>query len=49
MGGERRGRKIYVSRRGHASAGGSTRVMLNEDALTERLAGLGIEIVELKS
>lgn len=46
FGGERRDRKIYVSRRGHATAGGSTRVMMNEDALVERLSMLGIEIVE---
>lgn len=36
--------KLYISRAGHAKRGGSTRVMVNEDALIERLASLGFEI-----
>lgn len=46
IGGDRRDRRIYVSRRGHAAAGGSTRVMTNESELVERLSSLGVEIVE---
>jgi capsular polysaccharide biosynthesis protein len=39
-------RKIYVSRQGHARAGGSSRVMLNEGDLILALSSLGFEIIE---
>jgi len=39
------GRRIYVSRLNLNQAGWSTRVMVNEGELIERLAGIGFEIV----
>jgi capsular polysaccharide biosynthesis protein len=41
----RRGRRIYVSRLSLNQAGWSTRVMLNEAELIDRLAGIGFDIV----
>jgi capsular polysaccharide biosynthesis protein len=40
------GRRIYVSRLKHGQVSGSTRIMLNEDKLAERLADLAFEIIE---
>jgi capsular polysaccharide biosynthesis protein len=43
---EQLGRRIYVSRLKHGQLSGSTRIMLNEDKLAERLADLAFEIIE---
>jgi len=40
------GRRIYISRLDHAKRGGSTRVLLNEEQLIQRLTDIGIEIFE---
>lgn len=43
---EQLGRRIYVSRLKHGKVSGSTRIMLNEDKLVERLAALNFEVIE---
>ena len=43
---EQLGRRIYVSRLKHGKVSGSTRIMLNEELLVERLAALNFEVIE---